>query len=708
MLKPALRLVSLSVLLAACGTSPPPEASEPAPAQLPPRLHTPRALDPVPLGLTADGVKALCEDQMRGAAETLAAIKWHASVEPPSWDNTLGPLDDIAYAIGLGAGMSELMSVGHPDEAVREAAKACRPRVEKFYTELMLDAELSRAVERYAATGPELTGTRRRLLDDTRRDFRRNGLRLAAEAQTKLRALNKELTQLEQRFEVNLSEATGEIHVRPAQLVGMPEGFVAAHPPAEDGLVKLTTDYPDYLPVLTYADDREIARQLNYLFDNRAADENVGLLEKVLVLREAKAKLLGYDTWADYVLETRMARSAAAVQHFLDGVRETVSAPAQAEYAQYVQAYRALGKTEPIPNYDRMYLANRLKAQTYDFDDKLLTPYFEVGRVTQGLLDIVSQLFGVRFVERPDAPSWHPEVRALDVMEGDRMVARIYLDLHPREGKYKHAAMFGLRDGKRLPDGSYVTPIAALMCNFPRGTEDAPGFLTHDEVQTFFHEFGHALHHAFTEEALSSYAGTNTVRDFVEAPSQLLEEWAWNRKTLDLFARHHATGEPIPQTLFDAMTRARAFGRALDTERQLSLSALDIAYHSRPTPLDSDAVRDEVMGATQRFAFQKGTHFQGTFGHLMGYDAGYYGYQWALALAQDMLTRFQQEGMLNPDVARAYRRSILARGAGADERALVEAFLGRPTDLRAYGRYLSAGVGGGTAGDVAGGQAQVH
>lgn len=700
----------LAVLLPACAGTPKQPVAPPAP--LPPRLHAPLATDPVPLGLDAEGVVALCESHLRRAADDLAAVKWQASVGEPTWETTLGPIDDLSYEIGLGAGMSELMSVGHPDAAVREAAKACRPKVDKFYTEMMLDAELAAAVERYAASKPQLEGTRARLLRELRRDFRRNGLGLPEATQAQLRALNERITALEQAFETNLSEARGTIQVTPAQLAGTPEAFVAAHPPGPDGLVTLSTDYPDYFPVLTYADDREVAKRLNFAFDNRAADKNVKLLEEVLTLRTQKAKLLGYATWADYVLEARMAGGGEAVQRFLDGVKDTVAAPAAAEYARYAAAHAALGKATDaagkgpsdrpgatrggIPNYDRMYLAQRLRQQDYQFDDKLLSEYFEVGKVTDGLLDIVSRLFGVRFVDRPDAPRWFAGVRALDVVEGEgeatRTLARIYLDLHPREGKYKHAAMFGLRDGKRLADGSYVTPIAALMCNFPATTDAAPGLLTHDQVQTFFHEFGHALHHALTQEALASFSGTNTVRDFVEAPSQLLEEWAWDRETLDLFARHHRSGETIPDALFTAMTRARAFGRAVDTERQLSLAALDIAYHSRPTPLDTDAVRAEVMSETQRFGFQPDTHFQGTFGHLMGYDAGYYGYQWALALAQDMLTRFRSEGMLNREVAGAYRRAILERGAGPDEKALVEGFLGRPTNLEAYGRFLSAGA----------------
>jgi len=679
------------LVLAACSAgSRPPGSPQPPP----PQLQAPRALDPVQAGFGAEAVVALCDRQMARAAEDLAAIKRLATEQPAGWDNTVGAIDDISYEVGIGIGLSQLMSVGHPDEAVRAASKACRPKVVAFYTEMMLDAQLAAAVKRYADTAPQLMGTRQRLLDEVLRDFRRNGLSLPAEGQAQLRKLNEEITTLEQTFETNLSDATGHIMVDPAQLAGTPQAFRDAHPPGVGGKVRLTTDYPDYFPVLTYADDRSVARALNFEFDNRASGQNVKILERVLLLRQRKATLLGYGAWADFVLETRMARSATAVQAFLAGAADTVADAAEAEYAMYEREYASLGLSADggIPNYERLYLTQRLKQRDYDFDEKALSEYFEVGRVTRGVLDIIARLYGISFVERKDAATWHPEVRTLDVVDDGRVIARIYLDLHPREGKYKHAAMFGLRDGKRLADGSYVRPMSALMCNFPRTTDAAPGLLTHGQVETFFHEFGHAIHHSFSQEALASFSGTSTVRDFVEAPSQMLEEWAFNRQTLDMFARHHGTGAAIPDALFDAMTRARAFGRALSTQRQLSLAALDMAYHTRRAPLDSDAVRAEVMAATQRFTYQKGTHFQGTFGHLMGYDAGYYGYQWALSLAQDVLTRFTAEGMLDTGVADEFRRKVLSRGAGADEAKLVEDFLGRPSNLEAYGRYLSAGA----------------
>ena len=343
--------------------------------------------------------------------------------------------------------------------------------------------------------------------------------------------------------------------------------------------------------------------------------------------------------------------------------------------------------SERIPNYERLFLEEKLRAKKYGLDSKELSNYFEVRRVPAGLLDICSKLYSIEFRDVPDAPKWHADVRVLDVYADNQNRGRIYLDLYPRDGKYKHAAMFGIRSGRRLADGAYLQPIAALVCNFPQ-PGDAPALMTHSDVTTYFHEFGHTLHHVLTQQELSSYSGTHTARDFVEAPSQMFEEWCFRREILDLFARHYQTGAPLPDSLFLALQRSRAFGRALATERQISLATLDFEYHSRPWPLDTDAVFREVMDKTQLFSYLPDTHFQATFGHLMEYDAGYYSYQWALAIARDVLTRFEAEGFMNPGVAKSWRTTVLEQGGGEEENKLVEGFLGRPHNLRAYIDYL--------------------
>ncbi len=692
----------LTAFLMGCGASAPPPPKDQMPAPPAPTAATPalepvvlRTDDPVANAMTVEGITRQCDAHLARAARILAEVKALSTAADAALteDTVLRRVDDLVFEIFFAGGFTGLMNVAHPDKAVRDAAKDCRPKVDEFHTNLMLDAEFAAVIQRYAAGASSLTGTSKRLLEELLRDFRRNGLELPPAGQDELRALNEELSRLEQDFTSNIADTVLTLEVDPKQLAGLPEEFVKTHPPGPSGKVELTTNTPDYFPVVTYAEDRSVARELARKFDSRAAEQNLPILRRVLALRKKKATLLGYESWAHYAVEPRMAKSPHAVRKFLADAAARVKGPARAEYAEFVAAHRQRGGDvkKPLESFERPFLEQLLRKKKYGFDAKELSRYFEMDSVTKGLLAILEKLYGIRFVDVPDAPKWHTDVRVVDVHDGDAKLGRIFLDLFPRDGKYKHAAMFDLRSGKRLASGEYVPPIAALVCNFPKPGGAAPALLTHQEVETYFHEFGHTVHHVLTEEPLAAYSGTSTVRDFVEAPSQMFEEWVWRRETLDLFAKHHETGERIPEKLFTAMTRARAFGRALATERQISLATLDFDYHVLPPPDDTGAIFRDVMKRTQSFRYLEDTHFEATFGHLMGYDAAYYGYQWALAIARDVLTRFEKEGFLNEAVARDWRKMVLAKGAGADEAALVKEFLGREWNLDAYTRFLGGG-----------------
>ena len=468
----------------------------------------------------------------------------------------------------------------------------------------------------------------------------------------------------------------------------MPENYVQGHPPAENGRIRITTNTPDYVPFLKYADDRAAARELYALANNRAAKQNLPLLDTLLKLRHEKAKLLGYATWADYVLEPRMAKTAAAVKAFSDDLHASLKPRREEEFQVFKDMALSLGAdaTSPIPMSDASYLEDKIYEQRYAFDSKKLNEYFEISAVQQGIMDIAARLFAVMF-KRSDCPVWHQDVQAFDVSDTNGPIGRIYLDLYPRDNKYKHAAVFGLRDTYLREDGTREQPLAALVCNFPKpGT--SPALLSHDDVTTFFHEFGHLLHHILSKSELAAFAGTSVARDFVEVPSQLFEEWAWTRETLDLFARHHVTNERIPEDLFQALLRTRTFGEVTAAERQLFLGTLDQVYHTSGPGLDTTLVVEELSKEYSSFKRIPGTHFQATFGHLVGYDAAYYGYQWALSLAFDALTRFQSEGMLSDKTATDYRKTILEPGGSKDEATLMQDFLGRPANNEAYKKFL--------------------
>jgi len=629
------------------------------------------------------GLRELGAAAFAAAAEAVAEIGRLAAAPDAevTFDAVFGALDRIQHVIRTTRGLGQLLGEVHPDAGVRAAARAGEAGADRLETELYLDPALSAAVKRVAAAGP-LDGPRARLVDQTLQALRRSGLDLPAAEQAELRRLNEQITRVGQRFLANLAEAEGRVEIAPASLDGLPAEYVADHlsRALPNGNVVVNTDSPDLLPFIKYATDRAAARALYAALDDRAAAENVPLLERLLALRERKARLLGYATWADYAIEPRMAKEVGAVRRFLETVRDAVQAPARAELERFRDMHVALGGRRDDPLYppDRYYLEERERAARYGYDSRELSRYFEVTAVRDGLFALSARLFGLAYRRVDDAVLWHADVEAYDVWSGDRRIGRIVLDLYPRAGKFKHAATFEVRPAWRAP------PIGALVCNFPRPGGERPALLTHDEVVVFFHEFGHLLHEILSEAPFAVFAGEAVARDFVEVPSQVFEEWAWRREVLDLFARHHETGERIPDALFESLCRARRVGRALFTEIQLFLATLDLEYHSRPAGFDTTELLRETFAACQPFAFLEGTHYQATFVHLVSYDAGYYGYQWALALAADVVARFEAEGFANRALAGEWRAAVLSRGGSDDEGALIERFLGRKPNPAAY------------------------
>lgn len=641
--------------------------------------------------MTREGILGLAKEGLAYATELTTRLRGlkGAAEEQLTRDATLGVFDEMTQALLNAVCFSQLMSMAHPDAEVREAAKACEPQIDAFQTALYMDRDIAEVFQRYAAKKEVLSSADARLLEFIVRDYRRNGLSLDAAGQEHLRRVNEELTQVGQAFEVHLAEATLSIEITKEQLDGLPPTYVATHLPDANGKIRITTDYPDYVPFMQYAHDRQAARELFILNLNRAADKNLPLLDRLLHLRKEKATLLGYPTWADYVLEPRMAKTSARVRSFLDELHHDLLKKRDEEMGLIRAMYVKKGgsSSEPIPASDSSYLEDQVAQETFALDSQKVSQYFEIGRVKQGILDISSRLYDLSF-QKVDLPAWHADVEVFDVSSGDgEAIGRIYMDLHPRADKYKHAAVFSIRETKKLEDGSRLLPIASLVCNFPQPGA-TPALLSHDEVVTFFHEFGHALHHVLSDSPLASFAGTNVARDFVEAPSQMFEEWAWTRETLDLFATHYQTGETIPEDLFCAMQSARSFGQGIATQRQLLLADLDQTYHTREPGFDTTEVLRELHAKYSAFAFIPGTHLQATFGHLVGYDAGYYGYQWALSIAQDLFTRFKAEGMLNRQTALEYRKAILLPGGGEEEGVLIKRFLGREGNAEAYKRFL--------------------
>jgi thimet oligopeptidase len=452
--------------------------------------------------------------------------------------------------------------------------------------------------------------------------------------------------------------------------------------------VAITTNNTDFLPFMTYARDGAARERLWRLYLLRASPQNAAVLDEMLRKRAELARLLGYPSWAAYVTEDKMIGSDVAAAAFVEKVAQASARRLARDYEELLARKR---KDDPaagrVDAWDSAYYQERVKAEAYGFDSREARPYLEYGRVRDGVLEVTARLFGISYRRVEGAPTWHPDVEAFDVLEGGRKLGRIYLDMHPREGKYKHYAQFTVSSGvagKRLPEG-------ALVCNFPRpGAE--PALLDHSDVKALFHEFGHLVHHLLagrTRYALHS--GVSTEWDFVEAPSQMLEEWTWDPAVLATFARHHRTGEPIPAELVRRMRRADDYGKGLFVRQQMFYAAMSLELHRRdPAALDVPRLVAELQERYTPFAFVPGTARHLSFNHLEGYSAIYYTYMWSLVIAKDLFTVFQREGLMSPAALR-YRRSVLEPGGSKPAAELVKDFLGRPAGFEAYASWLDAG-----------------
>jgi thimet oligopeptidase len=509
-----------------------------------------------------------------------------------------------------------------------------------------------------------------------------------AATRARVRELNEELVRIGQEFQRNIRDDVRHVEVPPDALAGLPEDYVRAHPP-KGGAVTITTDYPDYVPFMTYARSSAAREALWKVYRQRAHPKNLEVLDRMLARRAELAALLGYPSWAAYVTEDKMIGSAQAAGEFIEKIAGAAEARARRDYETLLARKRKDDPSaERVDAWDSEQLKERVRAEQLGFDSQSVRPYFELRRVQEGIFDVTGRMFGVEYRSARDAPVWHSDVTAWEVIERGKVIGRFFLDLFPREGKYKHAAQFTLASGVR----GGALPEAALVCNFPKpGAE--PALLEHSEVVTWFHEFGHLLHHIFAGQ--TRWAGVSGVRtewDFVEAPSQMLEEWCWDAEVLGRFARHHQSGEALPAQVIARMRAADEFGKGLRVRQQTFYAATSLRFHDRdPRGLDTTALAAQLQERYTPFRHVPGTYFHESFGHLEGYSAIYYTYLWSLVIAKDLFGVFCREGLLDRQPAARYRRSILEPGGSQPAGELVRRFLGREASFDAFAQWLDAG-----------------
>jgi oligopeptidase A len=634
-----------------------------------------------------------------------AAQKLAGSPGPRTYENTLEIFDRLTERLEYAVNVTRHLESVTTYPELREAYNEIQGPVTEFYTNLLLDEGLWRVLREYASTrdARSLTGARKRYLEKTLSAFRRNGAELDAAGKEKLRQLDIELAMTTTKFGENVLDSTNQFELiltEESDLAGLPESAIeaarqSARSKGREGW-RFTLQAPSYLALMTYLDRRDIREQVYRAYNRRAAEgefDNHELTLKILQLRKQKAQLLGYVDFADYVLEERMAKNGKAAREFLENLRGKTG-PFFARENQELLAFSGQTALEP---WDISYWAEKQRKALFDFDEEDLRPYFSLDAVMKGMFELFAGLFGIRVKEQADVPGWDPEVKyyRIETEEG-LFLGGFYADWYPRENKRGGAWMDSLITG--APDAG--EPHLGLICgNLTPPVGDKPSLLTHSEVETVFHEFGHLLHHCLSRVAVRSLAGTNVAWDFVELPSQILENWCWERESLDLFARHYRTGARIPDDLFAKMIRAKNYRSANLQMRQLSFGLLDLALHCEydaqrdgDIVLYSRAILDQFSAAKLPEGHAMILSFTHLFANPVGYGAGYYSYKWSEVLDADAFTRFQADGLRNPQVGAAFRDHILAKGDSEDPADLYRAFMGRDPDVNAL--LIRSGLAG--------------
>jgi thimet oligopeptidase len=624
-----------------------------------------RALIPVLNASEVRETARLAIEDGRRRIASIAAIP----IEDVTPANVLDAWDDAAIALEDAYGPISLLNSVHPDGDVRDTADTALIEEHVFMTEIFQNEAL---YERVNAVHPS-TPAQRQLKKDLLEAFEDSGVALPPEKRTRFREISEKLAELSQEFAKNIRENKTRLTFSPEECNGLPMSYMERVPKDEDGNILVGFDYPDYVPFMMNAISSD-ARKRYYIGNlNRGTDRNVAIMDEIVRLRKEIADLYGVPSFAHYVTKRRMVENPETVQRFLDEVKSVVT---EAEIRDLEQL--AEFKGGPIERWDASYYRERLREQRYAVDQEELRKFFPTGPTIRWMLGISERLYGVRFEESP-VPVWHEEVRYLDVFDavsGD-FIGGIYLDLYPREDKYKHAAAWPVR-GVSLRAGR--KPISALVTNCNREG------LTHSEVETLLHEFGHVLHGVLSSTEYNQHSGTSVERDFVEAPSQMYEEWSIRMESLSLIREHCSECPAVDESLVQRLKASRKFGAGIDYGRQHLYAAFDMALASE-NPGPSLEVW-KLMESSTPMGHVEGTSFPGTFEHIAsGYAAGYYGYMWAKVIALDLLSAFDAD-LMSAETGRRFRELILSRGSEEPARDLVERFLGRPVSSAAFFREI--------------------
>ncbi|MBA4147462.1 MAG: Zn-dependent oligopeptidase [Verrucomicrobia bacterium] len=648
---------------------------------------------------TPEAVKAAVENAMKVADASLDQLG-NLRPEQANFNNTVRALDDIGYKAGLTVNRIYLQKETSTNAAVRAAGTEAVKVFSDWAVGLDYRENVYRVIKAFADTKPKLQGEDAKLLEEVMRDYRRAGLNLPKAERDEVERLRKELSAVSTDFDKNITDAKGTITFTKAELDGVPETFLNQKgiKTGDDEYTIMANVTFHIITVMDTCKVEETRRRLLFERENLAREQNLSLLNQILKLRQEIAQRLGYKNWADYQVEPKMAKDGKTALNFLEDLKRGLQPKFEAELAEYqkLKAKETGNPNAKINIWDWRYYSNELKKQRYNVDAEQLRVYFPYQRVLTGMFDIYQHIFSLNFTEVEPPYKWIEDLKlyaVTDSQTGEPM-GLFYLDMFPREGKYNHFAQFGIIEGKLLPDGKYQRPTVALICNFPPASADRPSLLSHSEVQTLFHEFGHAMHSILTRAKHSRFAGTSVPRDFVEAPSQVLENWAWDKKVLDTFAaRYDNPNEKIPEAILEKLEEAKLATEGTRYRRQIGFGLTDLVLHSGyKEGQDTVKIANQVT-ADAFLAPIEGTAYVAYFGHLTGYDAGYYGYAWADAISADMATVFENapDGYFDKNAGMRLRKEIYEPGDSRDVNISIRKFLGRERSNQPFLKQLGIG-----------------
>ena len=586
--------------------------------------------------------------------------------------NNLGPIVFLKYV--------------SPLPEIREVADEVETTLQKLMVDVFTREDLFNSLKNCASFFKSKGKTESELLDEYLFNFKRNGLDLSEKDRKSFIEKKKLLVEIESQFSQNLLKENTCLEFDRSELEGLPDSFIDNLEKSDSGKYRVTLSYPHVTPFMENVVHSESRKKLSFAFNNRGGEVNKNLLERAVSLRHELAQILGYSNHAELVLSRRMAQTPKAALAFLNDLVVKLKPIGKLEREKLIGLKKQILQDESaLTSYEWRFLHNQLLKTQYAVDPLKIQEYFPLNKVLNGMFDIYQTLLGVEFIKVSNPKVWHPSVDCYEVRKDGRTVSVFYMDLFPREGKYSHAAAFTIHSGFRLPDGTYHQPVSSIVSNFSSPTQNRPSLLLHNEVETLFHEFGHIMHQVLTQATYPSFSGTGVKTDFVEAPSQMLENWVWNKEILKKISGHYLRPEEsLPDSLIDKMLAAKDLNQGLHYLRQLAFGLIDLDIHTA-SQVDSTKIYSNRMQEILGIPILEGTQPQASFGHLMGgYDAGYYSYLWAEVFAQDMFSRFEREGLLNPQTGKEYREWILEPGGEKPPLDLVKGFLKREPNSHAF------------------------